>query len=250
MDELDRERYFLKASVYTELENIETDQEKKLPQPPLEKEYPPEAELVNLTAPENFNIEGPSLLSLLRTRETRRIYSDAPLTLMELSFLLWAAQGVKRIIRDGYAALRPVPSAGARHALETYIFVHNVEGLKAGLYRYLPIEHKLLPLPEIQDMGQKLSEACSGQSFAAKSAVTFVWSAIPYRMEWRYSKAAHKFIALDAGHVCQNLYLACEAIGAGTCAIAAYDQDKMDSLLGLDGKDEFAIYIAPVGKQK
>ena len=55
-------------------------------------------------------------------------------------------------------------------------------------------------------------------------------------------------IALDAGHVCQNLYLACEAINAGTCAIAAYNQDLMDALLGIDGEDEFTVYLAPVGK--
>jgi SagB-type dehydrogenase family enzyme len=69
-------------------------------------------------------------------------------------------------------------------------------------------------------------------------------------MEWRYGLAAHKVIAIDAGHVCQNLYLSCEAIGAGTCAIAAYDQEAMDRLLRIDGKDEFTIYIAPVGKVK
>ncbi len=67
-------------------------------------------------------------------------------------------------------------------------------------------------------------------------------------MEWRYGLASHKVIALDAGHVCQNLYLACEAIGAGTCAIAAYNQDAMDQLLGVNGRDEFTIYLAPVGK--
>ncbi len=67
-------------------------------------------------------------------------------------------------------------------------------------------------------------------------------------MEWRYGPAAYKVIALDAGHVCQNLYLACETIGAGTCAIAAYNQEELDELLRLDGKEEFAIYIASVGK--
>jgi nitroreductase len=55
-------------------------------------------------------------------------------------------------------------------------------------------------------------------------------------------------IALDAGHVCQNLYLACEAVGVGTCAIAAYRQDLMDELLGVDGDEEFTVYLAPVGK--
>jgi len=71
---------------------------------------------------------------------------------------------------------------------------------------------------------------------------------MPYRMEWRYDLAAHKAIALDAGHVCQNLYLACAAIGAGTCAVAAYHQQFMDQLLRVGGKDEFTIYLAPVGK--
>ena len=66
-------------------------------------------------------------------------------------------------------------------------------------------------------------------------------------MEWRYGLAAHKVIALDAGHVCQNLYLACEAIGAGTCAIAAYNQNAMDRLLDVDGREEFTVYLAPVG---
>ncbi len=78
--------------------------------------------------------------------------------------------------------------------------------------------------------------------------MTFIWTAIPYRMEWRYGLAAHKVIAIDAGHVCQNLYLACEAIVAGTCAVAAYDQDAVDHLIGVDGEEEFAIYLAPVGK--
>jgi SagB-type dehydrogenase family enzyme len=67
-------------------------------------------------------------------------------------------------------------------------------------------------------------------------------------MEWRYSLAAHRVILIDAGHVCQNLYLACEAIGAGTCAVAAYDQEQLDNLLNVDGLDEFAVYLAPVGK--
>jgi SagB-type dehydrogenase family enzyme len=67
-------------------------------------------------------------------------------------------------------------------------------------------------------------------------------------MEWRYGLAAHKVIALDAGHVGQNLYLSCEAVGCGTCAIAAYDQEAMDRLLRIDGLDEFVIYLAPVGK--
>ena len=81
-----------------------------------------------------------------------------------------------------------------------------------------------------------------------QAAAVFIWATIPYRTGWRHGLAAHKLIALDAGHVCQNLYLACESIGCGTCAIGAYDQEKMDAFLGVDGKDELAVYAAPLGK--
>jgi len=78
--------------------------------------------------------------------------------------------------------------------------------------------------------------------------VVFIWSVVPYRGEWRYTIGAHKPLLLDAGHVCQNLYLACESIECGTCAIAAYDQGKIDAILQLDGSDEFVTYLSPVGK--
>jgi SagB-type dehydrogenase family enzyme len=171
------------------------------------------------------------------------------MTLDELSFLLWATQGIRTRIDEGHA-YRTVPSAGCRHALETYLCVVRVKGLLPGIYRYLPVEHQLLLERADENIGQKMVDAIFGQPYPAQSAVTFVWTAVPYRMEWRYGLAAAKVIALDAGHVCQNLYLACEAIGAGTCAVAAYDQGAVDRLLRVDGKEEFAIYLAAVGKRR
>ncbi len=121
-------------------------------------------------------------------------------------------------------------------------------GLAPGLYRYLPFDHQLAQLASGDGLGKQAAAACLGQHFVADAAVTFFWTTLPERMEWRYDRAAHKVIAIDAGHVGQNLYLACEAIGAGTCAIAAYDQSACDNLLGVDGVDEFTIYVAPVGR--
>jgi len=72
---------------------------------------------------------------------------------------------------------------------------------------------------------------------------------VPYRAEWRDHVPSHKVIAIDAGHVCQNLYLACEALGLATCTVAAYDQRKMDALLEVDGEEEFTVYLAPVGRR-
>ncbi len=165
----------------------------------------------------------------------------------ELSFLLWATQGLRNqnIKNDNF---RTVPSAGCRHALETYIAAFRVGGISKAIYRYLPVSHELVEFVKHDALEELISRAAFDQSFAGKSAVTFIWTTIPARMEWRYSLASYKVIALDAGHVCQNLYLACEAIGAGTCAIAAYDQELADSILGVDGVEEFTIYMAPVGK--
>ena len=124
----------------------------------------------------------------------------------------------------------------------------KVEGLESGIYRYLPLDHSLTQIRAVENLPARLTAATHGQSFAGKSAVTFIWATIPERTEWRYAEASYKVIALDAGHVCQNLYLACAAIRAGTCAIAAYNQTLVDDLLGVDGDEEFSIYMAPVGK--
>jgi SagB-type dehydrogenase family enzyme len=165
-----------------------------------------------------------------------------------LSFLLWATQGVREVAADGKYTRRTVPSGGSRHSFETYLLVERVEGLASGLYRYLPLDHQLYFLHEVQNFSEAVSEGCRGQKFVGKAAVVFAWTTIPHRAEWRYGHVAHKMIAMDSGHVCQNLYLACGAIGAGTCAVDAYNQEKMDALVGVDGEDEFVVYVAPVGK--
>jgi SagB-type dehydrogenase family enzyme len=80
------------------------------------------------------------------------------------------------------------------------------------------------------------------------SGVTFFWVAVSERMEWRYPVRGYRYLHLDAGHVCQNLYLAAEAISCGVCAIAAFDDEKVNEALNLDGENLFVIYVATVGK--
>jgi SagB-type dehydrogenase family enzyme len=110
------------------------------------------------------------------------------------------------------------------------------------------VEHAIVQVSRPSGIEKKIYEGCLGQKLAGSSSATLIWTEIPYRMEWRYGETSYKVMALDAGHVCQNLYLGCESIGCGTCAIAAYDQEAMDELLGVDGWDEFVMYVAPVGK--
>ena len=245
---LEKNRYFLKDTVRQTVDFSQTGQSRRIHPPPLEKPFADDAKRVELVPPGQWKgIEKVDVESAIRNRKSRRNFTRRTLTLEELSFLLWATQGIKQRI-DRFTALRTVPSAGARHALETYLCVFRVEGLDPGFYRYLPLEHQLVFEFHEDRASEKITEATMGQSFTGKSAVTFIWTTIPRRMEWRYDLAAHKVIAIDAGHACQNLYLACEAIGAGTCSVGAYHQELMDQLLRVDGVEEFTIYLAPVGK--
>jgi SagB-type dehydrogenase family enzyme len=170
------------------------------------------------------------------------------LTTAELSWLLWATQGVKGIFGGTYATLRTVPSAGARHALETYLVINRVAEIAAGLYQYLPLEHALAGIPADEGMARRVAAACLGQGMVVQSAVTWIWTAVPYRMTWRYGQRGYRYLHLDAGHACQNLYLAAEALHAGCCAVAAFDDERMSGLLQLDPAEEFVIYLATVGK--
>jgi len=250
-DRIRSHREWLKDTIRKAVDWSATGQARGLPPPPAQKPVPPGAETqtLPLPGPERFEtVCCPGLLEVFRKRRSLRRFADRPLPLEELSFLLWATQGVTERHGD-LATLRPVPSAGARHAFETYLYCRKVETLPEGIYRYLPLSHRLLFEFTEEDLPARITEACFGQRFAGQGAATFFWSVLPYRMEWRYGAAAHRVLPMDAGHVCQNLYLAAEAIGAGTCAIAAYDQEALDALLRLDGEEEFVIYLAPVGKR-
>ncbi len=241
-------RYFLKDSIRKKIVFRLTDQNQGIPVPPMEKPCPKGSKKITLSFPDQWkNIPRADLTSAIGNRKSHRVYLKQDLSLEELSYLLWCTQGLRGKAVSGHA-YRNVPSAGCRHALDTYLAIFNVKGIESGMYRYLPLSHKLVFEFSDDYLSEKMVTASFGQSYPGKSAVTFIWVAIPYRMEWRYGLAAHKVIAIDAGHVCQNLYLACETINAGACAIAAYDQEELDELLGLDGNEAFAIYMASVGK--
>jgi SagB-type dehydrogenase family enzyme len=245
--EYQKHRDFLKDSIRLYIDFSKTDQSKGIEPPPIQKPYAQGSIVIDLPKPESCtSVSNIDVTSAIKRRKSHRRYLSQQLSLEELSYLLWATQGTRRKFRS--SALRTVPSAGNRHSLETYIVSLNVGGLKEGIYRYLPLEHSLLLEFYQENLSGRVIEATLLQSFAGSASAVFVWTSIPYRMEWRYGLASYKVIALDAGHVCQNLYIACEAIGCGTCAIAAYNQELVDDLIKVDGNEEFSIYLAPVGK--
>jgi len=240
-------REFMERTRYDHLPPA--DQRKGVPAPPLELPRDPSQPVTELPGPAELAIQPLVLRELIERRRSVRKYAAKPLGLAELSYLLWCTQGVKEVVAN-HATLRTVPSAGARHAFETYLLVNRVESLGGGIYRYLALDHQLATVSVAPDAGERIARACFDQRFVVTGAVTFLWSAVAYRMTWRYSQRGYRYLHLDAGHVCQNLYLAAESIGCGVCAIAAFDDDALNAAVGLDGADEFAIYLAAVGTKR
>jgi len=240
-------REFLTDRLRKRFDFSRSDQSRMVPEPPFQKPYDKEnAVIIELPGKKDWSdVCDISLADAISSRKSRRSFKDQELSIEELSFLLYATQGIRE---TGRHCFRTVPSAGARHSFETYLSIGNVDGMENGLCRYLPEDHSLLQIHTDENITLKTASASFNQMFIADSSVVFIWTTIPYRMEWRYGPAAHRVIAFDIGHICQNLYLACEGIGGGTCGIGAYDQERIDDLIGVDGEEEFAIYLAPVGK--
>jgi len=237
---------FLEKTKYKYLS--ESLQRQGVPIPPLELPYDPAADLISLPDPETIAAFPMDLRRAIDQRATLRRYQDKPISQDELSFLLWTTQGVKSVTNRP-VTFRTVPSAGARHAFETFLMINRVDGIKPGLYRYISLEHALLPININDEIAEKIAEACLQQNQVTNSAVTFIWVVITERMYWRYGERGYRYLHLDAGHVCQNLYLAAEAIECGVCAIAAFDDDLLNNVLNLDGQKMWTIYLGTLGKK-
>jgi len=246
-----QERKFLKSN-FDEFNSSNTDKAKGIQRPLEVKEYDLSSSFITLPDVNEDVVIQNNIYQCIKERRSTRLYSKESISLLELSYLLWTTQGITGS-KNGLT-LRTVPCSGATHTFETYLLINNVDGLKKGIYRYLPVEHKLLLISLMDEIDNRIDEITLDQpfvpNFAKKAAVVFVWSTTPYRSEWKFDITAHKKILIDVGHICQNLYLASESIGAGTCAIGIYDQKTIDSLLKLDGEEEFVVYLAAVGKKR
>ena len=232
----------------------DSDRTHAQPEPPAEKAVPPGAKRIQLVPPAAVHLGNQSVREAIAARRSCRDFTEAPLSLEELSYLLWATQGITGMQKDETGAavqqFRAAPSGGGRFPLETYLSIQRVEGVAPGIYRYLPSEHQLILVRPEAEVSARLQDVCYNTSAVGKAAVVFIWTAVPYRTEWKYTYLAHRMIAMEAGHVCENLYLAAQSCDTGCCAMLSYDQPHLDAWLGVDGQEEFAIYIACVGKTK
>jgi len=192
--------------------------------------------------PEPRHDSGVSIEETLLKRGSVRDYAGEPLTLGEVSQLLWAAQGTADA--EGF---RTAPSAGATYPLETYVVVGDVGNLTEGVYRYISAGHKLVKILE-GDRRSQLAGAALWASSVKKGAVSIVFTVIYERTTQQYGDRGIRYVHMEAGHAAQNVYLQAVALGLGTVVIGAFRDDQVSEILKLS-KNEQPLYIMPVGRR-
>jgi SagB-type dehydrogenase family enzyme len=191
--------------------------------------------------------ESASLSALLAARRSRRKFGGEAIGEPDLSWLLWAADGIAA--QGGPVHFRTAPSAGARHPIDTYVAVLRVDGVEPGIYRYVVDGHALERI-RTGDFESACIRAAAEQDWLTGAVAVVIWAAQFARTASRYKERGYRHVLLDAGHICQNLYLGCESIGLGITSIAALIDDEVNALVGIDGRDASVVYMAGVGNQR
>lgn len=210
---------------------------------PLYKEYPG-AEKVKLPAPVRTEA---SLEKVVEERQSVRSFSDRSLSLADVSRLLLTADGLTH--SRGSWQMRTAPSGGALYPIDIYLIVKKVESLKPGLYHF-QVSDSSLELVAGGDFSERIHVASNEQATVGSSPITFVMTARFDRSIVKYSDRGYRYTYMEAGCICQNIYLQATALKMGTVAVGAFNDDALNRLLGVDGVDEAGLLIMPVGYPK
>ena len=202
---------------------------------------PAPGDAADVVLPDPVHVGDVSLEEALGERRSIRSFRNEPLSLDDLSQLLWAAQGVS----DELRGLRTAPSAGATYPLETFVAVGDVTGLDPAVYRYHPDTHRL-SMSTAGDVRDELANAALGQRFVAEAPATIILAAIYERTAQRYGDRAERYVHMEAGHAAQNLALQTTALGLGTVPVGAFRDERVAGVLGLDA-EEVPLYLLPIG---
>ncbi len=185
----------------------------------------------------------------LRRRRSRRTYSDDGIDLSTLSTLLHHSCGVTATVAAyGFAELplRTFPTHGGLQSPEVYLWARAVAGLHRGLYHYRAADHSL-ELLQHGDFGARLTAIAYNEQYVGQAAAVLLLTGTHDRLRWKYGERAYRFLCMDAGFLGENVYLVCEGLGLGACAISGFAQDAMEDLLGIDGRNELAVLMLTVG---
>ncbi|MDD5566192.1 MAG: SagB/ThcOx family dehydrogenase [Candidatus Omnitrophica bacterium] len=178
-----------------------------------------------------------SLEEVIAKRRSHRSFNNQELSLAQISQLLWAAQGITE--RKGGHSLRNAPSAGALYPMEIYALT------KDGLYHYLPQSHTLEVLSE-GDLRGKLSGVSLGQASVSNAPLDIVICAVYERVTSKYRERGNRYVAIEAGHIAQNIHLQAVALGLVSVPVGAFSDEEVQKALNLPA-DCIPLYIIPVG---
>jgi SagB-type dehydrogenase family enzyme len=183
-----------------------------------------------------------SIEKALQGRRSRRAYKDEPLTLDEVSQLLWAAQGLTYSTGQ-----RTAPSAGALYPLELYLLVGKVEGLKAGVYKYIPKDHALVGILE-GDRRLELSRAALNQEAVQEAPAVMLIAAVYERTTMKYGERGERYVHMEVGSAAQNVYLQAESLNLGTVFIGAFLDNQVKAIVSLRSEEQ-PLCLMPIGKR-
>ena len=177
-------------------------------------------------------------------RRSIRDFAPEPLSQLQLSQILWAAQGITNTSEE----YRSVPSAGATYPLEIFVVcgINCVEKIGDGIYHY-DVDSHSLTLHYKGDVRLALTRAASGQGYIYEAPVDIVICSLYERTTMRYGARGERYVHIEVGHAGQNIYLQATALGLATVAIGAFNDEQVREVLRLD-KQYKPLYIMPVGR--
>jgi SagB-type dehydrogenase family enzyme len=201
-----------------------------------------------LTLPKPGTNGTADLFDTMAHRRTRREVETVPITLAEISDCLFAGLGITGFVETEVATLplKMTPSGGARNPYEAFVMVRNVEGLDAGFYHYSAIDHSLERVQT--NHNYTAVELLNNQDWAENMPAVIFLVAVLRRTTWKYRDTnAYRVVLIEAGHVAQNMMLACTQHGLTACPTAALSHSKISSALGLTNLTNTPVYALAIG---
>ncbi len=220
----------------------------RIPEPPCELPVPEGVEVIKLPNPKRITVPDKNVRTVIEYWEPVTFFSRSSMTKKELSFLLWCTQGFRRVIND-HTMLRNLPSSGSRYPIETYFVAGEIEDLATGLYRYLPRTHSIVALRLDSDLPFAMGTASMNFKIITRSAVTFLWVAIPYRSTWALGNRGYRSVLIEAGHICQALIMSAGSLGYQVFQTDLFHDEMIMQLANLDPETQWPVYIGAVGKR-
>lgn len=186
----------------------------------------------------------------IAARHSCREFSAAAVTKGDLGVLLHHALGV--VGTTTYASMelarRPCPSPGGLYPLELYFVARRVAGLSEGIYHYHAQSHSVGRVAPTIPGTRAHSYLFMDQPYAAQGAANLVITCVFDRSLKKYRDRGYRYALIEAGHVGQNIALACASLGLGCCPLGGFFDTELGSLLQLDPELEAPLYALTIGR--